>query len=77
MAVLRLPLDSRLTPKTRSTGSRSYLLMPQIAAATLLAVAAWLGLSGGKALHIEALLLISVLQIYPQVVLMWQAARTA
>jgi hypothetical protein len=51
--------------------------MPQIAAATLLAVAAWLGLSGGKALHIEALLLISVLQIYPQVVLMWQAARTA
>jgi cellulose synthase (UDP-forming) len=77
MALLRLPLDSRLTPKTRGAGSRSYLLMPQIAAATLLAVAAWLGLSGGKALHIEALLLISVLQIYPQVVLMWQAARTA
>ena len=77
MAITRMPLGFRPTPKKRSVRSRPYLLMPQITAAALLAIAAWFGISGPQTAHLKTLLVITVLQTCPQVVLMWQAARTA
>ena len=77
MTLARMPLGFRSTPKKRSARSRTYLLMPQIAAATVLAIAVWFGISGPLTAHLTTLLVISLLQTCPQVVLLWQAARMA
>ncbi len=77
MTLARMPLGFRSTPKKRSARSRTYLLMPQIAAATVLAIAVWFGISGPLTAHLTTLLVVSLLQTCPQVVLLWQAARMA
>jgi cellulose synthase (UDP-forming) len=77
MAVLRLPLGFRLTPKRLAARPRWNWLAPQVLASTLIAIAMVFGLTGGQTPHVEILLIFCLLQVGPQIVLLWQSTKSA
>ena len=77
MAVLRLPLDFRLTPKTGHGRTGWNWLAPQALASTAIAISLLAALSAGTTPHVEILLGFCVVQALPQIVLLWHAARSA
>jgi cellulose synthase (UDP-forming) len=76
MAALRLPLDFRLTPKSFAARAQWNWLAPQMLASTLIAVAMVFGLTGAQTSHVDVLLVFCLLQATPQIVLLWQSAKT-
>ena len=76
MAVLRLPLGFRMTPKRACFDRQWRWLTPQIGATLALVCAAAVGpLHSGTALP-GLLVLFAVLQTAPQLLLVWKTART-
>ncbi len=76
MAVLRLPLRFRATPKRLSLERRWQWLAPQIAASMVLLSAVVVGMSYPDTAYPGLLMASMGLQLMPQLILIWQATRT-
>jgi cellulose synthase (UDP-forming) len=77
MAVLRVPLGFRMTPKAMDRRVDWNWLAPQALSSTLLGLAVVLSLVGGNTPHVEILLAFCAVQVLPQLVLLWQSARSS
>jgi len=75
MAIFRVPLSFRATPKRVSRDPRWSWLVPQIAASTILFGAVIVGMSYPDTAHPGFLMAFVGLQLVPQLFLVWQAAR--
>jgi cellulose synthase (UDP-forming) len=76
MAVLRLPLEFRLTPKARHGRADWNWLAPQALASAAIAISLLAALSAGTTPQVEILLGFCVVQALPQIVLLWHSARS-
>ena len=77
MAVVRVPLGFRLTPKSVDRRAGWNWLAPQVLSSTLMGLAVVLALVGGSTPHVEILLGFCAIQVLPQLVLLWQSARSS
>jgi len=77
MAVLRVPLEFRLTPKARNGRTDWNWLAPQALASAAIAMSLLAALIAGTTPHVEILLGFCVVQALPQIVLLWHSAKSA
>ena len=75
MAILRIPLGFRQTPKRVSHDRRWNWLAPQIVTSLILFGAVIVGMSYPDTAHPGFLMAFASLQMMPQLFLVWQSAR--
>jgi hypothetical protein len=75
MAILRVPLGFRSTPKRVSLDRRWNWLAPQIGTSLILLGAVIVGMSYPDTAHPGFLMVFAGLQAMPQLFLVWQAQR--